>query len=191
MKTSLLAGRVEHVRVRRGSTWLTWGEVIRLWRTSSEFAQWFSGLLAEAPFEALFWETPPLTKGRLGDAFEYVAVNSPELAGVEADPRAFASFFDPALDVVEFGNLGGDAHLIVPCPGGQEQDFAHLAAFVRCASGSQMHALWGRLAEAIEKRLSTRPVWCSTSGLGVYWLHLRIDSRPKYYTYQPYRLAGG
>ncbi|MDF9799652.1 hypothetical protein OKW21_004915 [Catalinimonas alkaloidigena] len=27
----------------------------------------------------------------------------------------------------------------------------------------------------------------STSGLGVYWLHIRLDSRPKYYQFDPYR----
>ncbi len=27
----------------------------------------------------------------------------------------------------------------------------------------------------------------STNGLGVAWLHVRLDTRPKYYTFQPYR----
>ena len=31
------------------------------------------------------------------------------------------------------------------------------------------------------------PVWTSTSGLGVYWLHVRLDSRPKYYQHQPFK----
>lgn len=31
------------------------------------------------------------------------------------------------------------------------------------------------------------PVWISTSGLGVPWLHVRIDDRPKYYQHAPYR----
>lgn len=30
-------------------------------------------------------------------------------------------------------------------------------------------------------------LWCSTSGLGVYWLHIRLDQYPKYYTYRPYK----
>lgn len=30
-------------------------------------------------------------------------------------------------------------------------------------------------------------VWFSTSGLGVAWLHFRIDPFPKYYTYRPYK----
>lgn len=29
-------------------------------------------------------------------------------------------------------------------------------------------------------------VWLSTSGLGVYWLHFRIDARPKYYQYSEF-----
>jgi len=33
----------------------------------------------------------------------------------------------------------------------------------------------------------SRRTWLSTSGLGVGWLHVRLDSRPKYYTYEPYK----
>jgi hypothetical protein len=40
---------------------------------------------------------------------------------------------------------------------------------------------------AVAARLSARPLWLSTSGLGVAWLHVRLDSRPKYYSYAPYR----
>ena len=29
--------------------------------------------------------------------------------------------------------------------------------------------------------------WLSTAGMGVYWLHVRVDSRPKYYRYQGYK----
>ena len=34
---------------------------------------------------------------------------------------------------------------------------------------------------------SEDPVWVSTNGDGVAWLHVRIDERPKYYAYAPYR----
>lgn len=34
------------------------------------------------------------------------------------------------------------------------------------------------------------PIWLSTSGLGVYWLHMRLDRRPKYYTYEPFKEFG-
>jgi len=29
--------------------------------------------------------------------------------------------------------------------------------------------------------------WVSTSGLGVAWLHVRVDSKPKYYSHEAYR----
>jgi len=29
----------------------------------------------------------------------------------------------------------------------------------------------------------------STAGMGVYWLHVRLDTRPKYYQHTPYRDA--
>ncbi len=30
-------------------------------------------------------------------------------------------------------------------------------------------------------------VWLSTCGTGVYWLHMRMDPSPKYYSYRPYK----
>jgi len=33
--------------------------------------------------------------------------------------------------------------------------------------------------------------WLSTSGLGIAWLHVRLDERPKYYTHAPYRSPPG
>ena len=31
-----------------------------------------------------------------------------------------------------------------------------------------------------------RPMWLSTCGTGVAWVHMRLDQRPKYYTYTPF-----
>lgn len=188
--TPLDGGRVEQVRIRGPAGPLRWGEVIAQWRARPAFMDWFSELLARAPYEAFFWETPPLIRARLGDTFECVVVDSPILAGVRPDPGAFARQFDSAGDVAAFENLGGDAYLIAPRPGGPDQDFAHLAAFVRCATRAQKHALWPALALALQGRLSDRPLWCSTSGLGVFWLHIRLDSRPKYYAFDRYRHGG-
>ena len=87
--------------------------------------------------------------------------------------------------MVRFDNLGRDAHLVAPCD--STRPYAHLAVFVRTAPASTNRALWAAAADALEERTGARPLWLSTAGLGVYWLHLRLDSRPKYYTYAPYR----
>jgi hypothetical protein len=50
----------------------------------------------------------------------------------------------------------------------------------------QVRALWRATAETLLDRISDTPTWLSTAGLGVIWLHLRLDSRPKYYSHRPY-----
>src|SRR4051812_31098730 len=45
---------------------------------------------------------------------------------------------------------------------------------------NQKHSLWGLVGAAMQRRLSTRPVWLSTAGAGVSRLHVRLDDQPKY-----------
>ncbi|KAL7575598.1 hypothetical protein ACA910_020166 [Epithemia clementina (nom. ined.)] len=37
-----------------------------------------------------------------------------------------------------------------------------------------------------DKLEANQPVWLSTSGMGIAWLHMRLDQVPKYYTYTPF-----
>ena len=88
-----------------------------------------------------------------------------------------------------FRNLGGDADLVVPCDMGAGADYAHLAVFLRTASPAQMRAIWRAVADTAKAWLARGDrLWISTAGLGVTWVHVRIDSRPKYYTHAPYRV---
>jgi hypothetical protein len=64
-----------------------------------------------------------------------------------------------------------------------------MAAFIRDAPEAQKHELWQAVGAAMAARLDARPVWLSTAGMGVSWLHIRLDSRPKYYGFAPYREA--
>jgi hypothetical protein len=48
-------------------------------------------------------------------------------------------------------------------------------------------ALWIEVAEVHDGAMGEEPRWLSTSGLGVFWLHVRLDQRPKYYAHTPYR----
>jgi len=52
-----------------------------------------------------------------------------------------------------------------------------------------MRAIWRAVVETAETWLGRGDrLWISTAGLGVTWLHVRIDSSPKYYTHAPYRM---
>ena len=122
----------------------------------------------------------------LGRTFECVMIASPSLSRMGIDPDAFAHHFRPGCEVVTFGNLGGDAALVAPSPEGHG-DFAHLASFTATASHAWQDALWQAVGDAMKKRIGAKPIWLSTAGLGVAWLHVRLDTRPKYYRFAPYR----
>jgi hypothetical protein len=165
-------------------------EVLRRWRSDADFRSFFISLLADAPFAAIRWETPPITAASANRQFEFVLLDSPWLAR-DPDADAFTEHFSGVAPggVIEFANLGKDAIMVVPCPGGPLSAYCSIAAFVRQASEPQRHALWGLVGSAMERRLGTKPVWLSTAGAGVSWLHVRLDDRPKYYGYAPYREA--
>jgi hypothetical protein len=184
----LAGGRVIRVTIDLDASPVSYAEVLRRWQGDADFRSLFIGLLADAPFPAFRWETPPITRATANRPFEFVLLDSPGLAG-NPDADAFAEHFRGAAPggVIEFPNLGKDAIMVVPCPGGPHSAYGHIAAFVRQAPEPQRHALWEAVGAAMQRRLGTRPVWLSTAGAGVSWLHVRLDDRPKYYGYAPYR----
>lgn len=170
---------------------LTVGDVLEALRAQREFRTFFTGLLCAVPFEAFCWETPPLTRTALRRPFECAFVDSPALAKAQADPQPFEAQlrFARGAEVMAFDNLGGDARLVVPCPAPGRQ-YPHLATFCRSAPPPQADALWAKVGEQAQARIGEAPFWLSTAGLGVYWLHVRLDQRPKYYRYAPYKTPG-
>jgi hypothetical protein len=123
----------------------------------------------------------------LREPFECILASSLSLARMAQDPAAFAEHFEAGRDVAAFGNLGGDAWLIAPAPERDGADFAHLAAFTATASPARQDALWAAVGAALQARIGARPLWLSTAGHGVAWLHVRLDSHPKYYRHAAYR----
>ena len=163
-----------------------WG----LWQCDEAFRSLFIALLSDSAFAAYRWETPPVTTATANDSFEFVLLNSPGLAA-RPDTTSFAEHFssdDAEEGIVVFDNLGGDAVLVVPSPRGPVSAYTELAAFVRGAPVSQIHALWRAVGRTMHERVSARPLWFSTAGGGVAWLHIRLDSRPKYYGHAPYTI---
>jgi hypothetical protein len=184
----LASGRVIRVAVELDSSPVSYGEVLRRWQTDADFRSWFNGLLAGAPFAAFRWEAPPITTATANQPFEFALLDSPGLARTP-DADAFAEHFRGAAPggVVEFPNLGKDAIMVVPCPSGPHSAYGHLGAFVREAPQPQRDALWELVGAAMQRRLGAKPVWLSTAGAGVCWLHVRLDDRPKYYGFAPYQ----
>lgn len=183
-------GRSLRVLLAQGGRRLSHADVLRLWQEDDSFRDYFIGVLAEAPFEAFYWELPPLTAAQLDEPHEFMLVNSRALDGVAPDAHSFEPQFRKCSEeasVTSFANLSGDAHLVVPLPRAAEEVYAHLALFSRGAPLEQQHAFWRTVGAAVAAELSDQPLWVSTAGTGVYWLHVRLDERPKYYSYAAYR----
>lgn len=147
-----------------------------------------SRAILDAGFAGAFWECR-----QLRDAprpFEFAIVASPRVARLRANWQPFAEALRaaPAEGAVAFDNLGAQSRLVAPTPGAG-LDGAHLVAFLHSAPLAQRAALWRLVAHEALAWLASRPLWLSTSGLGVSWLHVRLDPRPKYYAHQPYRDA--
>lgn len=178
-----------HVTVSRDGAPAAFHDVVCAWQSDAGFRTFFLDLLASAPFPAFRWETPPVTKVTVDRPFEFVLLDAPGLDRTP-DPEAFAKRFAEAdaadAMVLAFPNLGNDAVLIVPRPVAPSSAYGHLATFVRHAPAAQNHELWRVVGAAMQARIGAQPVWLSTAGLGVPWLHVRLDERPKYYGYAAY-----
>ena len=165
---------------------MSYSQVLQNWIDDEGFRTFFAALLADAPFAAYRWETPPLTRTNVNLVFEFVLIDCPGL-NRPPDSRAFDDEIGTSTaPAVAFPNLGGDATLIVPRQMADPDVYVHLSSFLRRAPREQVHALFQLLGQTVRSRLSDAPLWLSTAGMGVAWLHIRLDSRPKYYGHAPY-----
>jgi len=156
---------------------------------------------ASSEYPAFFFETKGVSSGSASKQFEFVLVNSKSLHNFTqrgSDFDAFKEHFqsanreDIAATSVSFPNLGRTSTLIAPKPMQPLQDvYSHIGRFIRHAPQNEImffFQLVGKQYRKIlnESRGQDKSVWLSTSGLGVAWLHMRIDDRPKYYTFKSF-----
>lgn len=179
-------------------TQMSWRDAIDAMRGSKDFRRQLTLTLSSVPFSAIFWESIPFNVQNVTQRpFEFVAVDaSRSFADMDPDPSAFREHMKSKdknwLMSARFLNLGGDAMLISPKPvaSAPHSTYTHLSSFLRHAPSEQCDEFWRNVGEALESEIVRKkeiPIWCSTSGLGVAWLHVRLDSRPKYYQYSKYK----
>jgi len=121
---------------------LTFGDFIRALREDAGFRKFYNTLLADSPFEGIYWEHPPLSASILEQPYEMVLIAAPYFSRARPEPNAFRAHFVKGEPVVDFLNLGGDARLVVPTPQGAAGIYTHLASFVRRAPTAQRDAFW-------------------------------------------------
>jgi hypothetical protein len=179
-------------------------------RASSQLSE----IIASSSYDSLLFEVPGCTWWSSAEKpFEFVLVNQPSLkvfAEGNPDRYAFEEHFAKAQScrsngdgnpsVCSFPNLGRDATLISPLPQPNINDttYSHLSSFIRNAPKEQISQFWKLCAKTYIDELKYKHerynehvgTWFSTNGMGVAWLHLRLDSVPKYYSYHPFTTLG-
>ncbi|NGP77867.1 hypothetical protein G3570_14560 [Balneolaceae bacterium YR4-1] len=188
-KTVIQEGESYQFLLSRDEEPLRYKYFISLLQDSESFRSFYINLLKEEiPFKAYQWETPPVTRDNYDRRFEFVVYKSPGI-DLPADPGPFRSYFrnlQLGEQVAVFDNLGGDARLVAPVPVRPSNNYSHIGVFTESAPLDQQHVLWKETGRVTEKMLSNRPLWLNTAGGGVAWLHIRLDSIPKYYRHRPY-----
>ncbi|CAG8627655.1 11294_t:CDS:1 [Racocetra persica] len=170
---------------------LSYIEFIKLLHLGDEkFLDIFTKALNEATdkLSAYFWECPPVSKETTIKPFEFVVTKSATLSYIEQDYSSFKNKITECQnkDVCSFINLGKDATLIVPMPC-HDLDYKNLSNFTKNAPKKQQIKFWQEVATKLTESLDIgTPIWLSTNGLGVHYLHIRIDNNPKYYSWNEY-----
>ncbi len=190
----LQRGQVQHVQILRRGECLSYRDIVDLWSGDTQFVDEFSDLLGQCHFKVFRWETPAVTRATLDREFEFVFLNASSLEKRRPDTHSFAEQLSTCSQeqlVARFRNLGGDALMVVPAGLVNNSAYTDLASFSRGAPLVQQRALWRSVGEAMQEEVGDKPVWLNTAGGGVAWLHVRLDSRPKYYGHEPYRAKPG
>lgn len=80
-----------------------------------------------------------------------------------------------------FYNLSKSTKLVIPMPR-KNKNFSTLNNFCKNASKTHQQQFWKLVSNEIVKyKKNNKKVFISTHGLGVPYLHIRIESNPKYY----------
>lgn len=172
---------------------ISYEKFLNLLEKDDQFREQYISTLKKSPFKAYFWECPAVNQKTMGtQPFEFVLTRSKALEKVsKANSAPFADHLSDDKGATHFYNLRKDGVLICPntCNGSADP-YQSLASFTKNAPMDQQHKLWKKVAEQAKKAVEEKgdkPTWLSTHGLGVNWLHVRLDSTPKYYHHAAYR----
>jgi len=178
---------------------LSWSEVLYLWQHDDEFCDLFTDTLCESEYDDFFWETLPVSAHTAAEhSFQFIVIDAKGvLASHPGNPRLFhqhTMHIQGSDQVVTFHNQSQRADMVAPCQSGPESHYGHLAAFLRSAPIAQIREFWRVLGQRVENLLGEggrspkSPVWVSSHGIGVPWVHIRLDSSPRFYHYTPWKV---
>lgn len=140
----------------------------------------------------IFFECIPVSFKTLKSTFRFVVITTNLFKNIQPNSQPFQNYFDGKSLTTSFLGKSGDVLLVVPQPMNNvsEITYTHLYNFIKYSSPEYFKNVFAEciklLCETMQENKNTK-YWLSTSGLGVSWLHFRIDTIPKYYNYEEYK----
>lgn len=175
-------------RLKNGEQNLTFEEVFESWESNPKFVAFYKDELIKLNFEAFYWEHPAMKKEFLGKKYECILQRSRPLEHLPINESAFKDYIHLNAQATDFMNLGKNARLVVPTKRTDKEIYNHMSKFIRLAEQEQIIEVFKRVGKSILEEIeSQKLIWLNTAGLGVIWLHIRMDTRPKYYKTTRYK----
>jgi hypothetical protein len=147
--------------------------------------EWKTGILQTYPpdIKKRFFYQTSVIDSNLSNEYKEKYIESDRLEKITQDYDPFAEHFVSPKNkyVTSFTNLSGTSVLIVPVPI-KSKNYTTIKDFIDNAPKKQQKAFWNHVAECVEELLKiVDKVYLNTHGLGVYYLHVRLDTKPKHY----------
>jgi len=169
-------------RLKKDGQYLSFEEVFQLLENNSVFIEFYKDQLIKINFPAFYWEHPAMKKEFSGKKYECILQRSRPLEHLPINESAFKDYIHLNEQATDFMNLGKNARLVVPTKRSDKEIYNHMGKFIRFAEKEQIIEVFKRVGKSmLEEIESKKLIWLNTAGLGVIWLHIRLDTRPKYY----------
>jgi hypothetical protein len=188
--TSYLTVKSSLLQLQENGQFLSFADVIKRWQNSGIFREFYTATLLKHGENGCFWEHPKLNKSTVDQPYECVITQTDAFSKRTANFRPFARAVSPGKRISIFPNLSGEALLVVPNPPDKISfNGRDLISFHQTAPIDLVHDLWKNIGQETAKAIAANAPfqYLSTHGLGVLWLHIRLEQSPKYYHHRPYK----
>lgn len=154
------------------------------WNT--KLNEWKNGIILKYPSninKRFFYETSICNKN-LTNNYNEEFIESNELENIKTQNYDNFIYYinnSKNIYVCSFYNISGDTKLIIPMPRKNKQ-YITIKDFIDNSSFTQQQEFWKFVYNEVKEYLKNNEnVYISTHGLGVYYFHLRLCNKPKYY----------
>jgi len=175
-------------RLKKEEQYLSFKNVFELWANDSEFVEFYKTELIKLNYQAFCWEHPALKKEFLEKKYECILQRSKPLEHLPINENVFKNYIYEKEQVADFMNLGKNARLVIPTKKIDKEIYNHMGKFIRLADAEQVNEVFKSIGKIIFEEIETKKlIWLNTAGLGIIWLHIRMDTKPKYYKTKSYK----